>query len=87
MKFEQKGELSQGSSDLSRLQKRIGPIAYLLALLPSLQGIHDVIHASSLGKYISDPDHVIKHEPLQIKENPTYVSEPIRILGRMGKRA
>ena len=60
----------------------MGPVAYRLALPPSLQGTHDVFHVSSLRKYVSDPDHVIRYKPLQIEENLTYVEEPIRILER-----
>ena len=33
-----------------------------------------------------DPDHVIRYEPLQVKENLTYVEEPIRILEKTEKK-
>ena len=59
---------------------------YRLALPPSLQGIHDVFHVSSLRKYVPDPDHVIRYELLQVKENLTYIEEPIRILEKMEKK-
>jgi len=36
-------------------------------------------------KYIPDSNHVILYEPLQIKENLTYVEEPIQILKRGAK--
>jgi hypothetical protein len=35
--------------------KRIGPVAYQLALPPAMSGLHDVFHVSQLKKYISDP--------------------------------
>ena len=56
-----------------------------MTLPTSLRDIHDVFHVSNLQKYILDPHHVIHYEPLQIKENLTYVEEPIRILERMEK--
>jgi hypothetical protein len=40
-------------------------------LPPSLAGIHDVFHVSMLRKYIPDPSHVIKYEPLRIQKNLT----------------
>ena len=51
-----------------------------MALPPTLQGIHDVFHVSNLRRYTPDSAHVISHEPLQLKENLTYIEEPVRIL-------
>jgi len=65
-----------------KVLQRIWPVAYPLALPPTLHGIHDVFHASNLRQYIPDPDQVISYEPLQLKENLTYVEEPIQILER-----
>ena len=64
----------------------MGLVPYRLALPPSLQGIHDVFHISSFRKYVLDPDHVIRYKPLQVKENLTYVEEPIQILEKMEKK-
>jgi len=62
--------------------QKIGPVAYRLALPPMLQGIHDVFHLSQLRRYIPDPKHIISYEPLQLKENLTYMEEPIQIVDR-----
>jgi len=62
--------------------QRVGPVAYRLALPPTIQGIHDVFHVFQLRRYILDPQHVILFEPLQLKENLTYVEEPDRIIDR-----
>ena len=40
--------------------KRIGPLAYRLALPPEMVKIHNVFHISQLRKYTSDPSHVLK---------------------------
>jgi hypothetical protein len=37
---------------------RIGPVAYMLALLASMN-VHNVFHVSLLKKYVHDPNHVI----------------------------
>ncbi|KAE9588651.1 putative nucleotidyltransferase, Ribonuclease H [Lupinus albus] len=40
--------------------KRIGPVAYQIALPPLLSNLHNVFHVSQLRKYIGDPSHVIE---------------------------
>ena len=50
-----------------------------------MQGIHDVFHVSQLRRYIPDPGHVISYQPLQLRENLTYVEEPIQILERQDR--
>ena len=41
-----------------------------------------MFHVSTLRKYMHDPSHVIRYEPLQIQENLTYEERPIQILDR-----
>ena len=81
--FGQKGKLALGFIGPFEILYKIGPVAYRLALPPSLQGIHDVFHVSNQRKYIPALTHVIRYEPLQLRENLTYVEELIKILGRM----
>ena len=49
--------------------KRIGPVAYKLALPPALSGVYDVFHVSMLRKYITDPIHVIDYKLLQLNKD------------------
>ena len=60
--------------------ERLGPIAYRLALTPSLQGIHEVFHVSNLRKYIPDPDHIIEYGPVEIRSDLSFPEEHIWIL-------
>ena len=83
VRFGQKGKLTSRFIGSFKIAQRIGPVAYRLALPPSLQGIHDVFHVSNVRWYVPDLSHVIQYEPLQLKENLTYVEELVRILGRM----
>ncbi|KAL4016998.1 hypothetical protein IC575_024669 [Cucumis melo] len=62
--------------------ERIGPVAYRLALPPSLSTVHDVFHVSMLRKYVPDPSHVVDYEPLEIDENLSYVEQPVEVLAR-----
>jgi hypothetical protein len=81
-RFGKKGKLQPRFIGPFEILERVGPMAYRLALPPSIAGVHDVFHVSLLRKYVSDPTHVLEYEPLQIKENLTYVEEPVRIIDR-----
>jgi len=83
LRFGQKGKLTPRYIGPFEILQRVGPVAYRLALPPTLQGIHDVFHVSNLRRYVSDPTHVISHEPLHRKKNLSYIEEPIRLLERV----
>nr|KYP42680.1 Retrotransposable element Tf2 [Cajanus cajan] len=57
--------------------KRIGEVAYQIALPPSLSNLHSVFHVSQLRKYVHDPSHIIDN--IQLKDNLTYETVPLRI--------
>jgi len=82
LRFGKKAKLTPRYIGPFEILQKVGPVAYLLALPPNLQGIHDVFHVSQLLTYIPDPQHVISLEPRQLKENLTYVEEPNRIIDR-----
>ena len=56
------------------------PAAYRLALPSELAQIHDVFHVSMLRCYRSDPSHVITKQPIKVKDNLSYIEEPVQIL-------
>ena len=82
MRFQKKGKLSPRFVGPFKILKHIGKVAYELALLPTIVGVHNVFHVSMLRKYIPDPSHVLNYEPLKIKDNLTYEEVPIQILDR-----
>ena len=59
---------------------KIGDLAYRLALPPELSGVHNVFHVSMLKKYVPNPLHVLCHEPMEIREDATYVEKSIQII-------
>ena len=61
---------------------RVGPVAYKLKLPPELSRIHDTFHVLMLRKYIPDPSHVLREQPVQLKENLTYEETPVQIVDR-----
>ena len=60
----------------------MGPVAYKLKLPPELSRIHDTFHVSMLRKYIPDPSHMLRKQPVQLKENLTYEETPVQIVDR-----
>ncbi|XP_025982945.1 uncharacterized protein LOC114374314 [Glycine soja] len=68
-----------------QILKSVGPVAYQIALPSSLSNLHNVFHVSQLRKYIHDPSHVIKLDDVQVKENLTYETLPLRIEDRLTK--
>ncbi|XP_016200291.1 uncharacterized protein LOC107641309 [Arachis ipaensis] len=59
--------------------KRIGPVAYRIALPPYLSNLHDLFHVSQLRKYTPDASHVLEPEPIQVREDLTLPVIPVRI--------
>ena len=82
MRFGKNGRLSPRLFGPFETLKRIGKVAYELALPPTLAGVHNVFHVSMLTKYILGPSHVLNYEPLKIKDKLTYEEVPIQILDR-----
>ena len=82
MRFGKKGKLSPRYIGPFEVLRRIGEVAYELALPPSLGHIHNVFHVSYLRKYISDPSHIVDYEPIEIQENMQYEELPVEIVDR-----
>ncbi|KAL0551742.1 hypothetical protein IC582_010831 [Cucumis melo] len=82
LRFEKKGKLSPRFVEPFEILERIGPVAYRLALPPSLSAVHNVFHVSMLRKYVADPTNVVDFKPLQIYEDLSYEEQPVEILAR-----
>ena len=61
--------------------EQIGPIAYKLALPPSLSHIHNVFHVLVLHKYIPNIAHVLDWKNLQFMDGQIML-EPVLITQR-----
>ena len=69
-----------------QISERIGKVAYRVSLPPHLSNLHDVFHVSQLRKYVSVPSHVIPRDDVQVRDNLTIETLPVRIEGREVKR-
>ncbi|KAL0373239.1 UNVERIFIED_CONTAM: Transposon Ty3-G Gag-Pol polyprotein [Sesamum calycinum] len=86
LRFGKQGKLSPRYIGPYEIYKRIGPLAYWLALPAELSQIHNVFHVSMLRPYRSDPSHVIREPEVEISEELTYMEEPAEILDRSVKK-
>jgi len=66
--------------------EKIGAVAHRIALPPSLTNFHDVFHVSQLRKYVYDESHVIQVDELEVRNNLTVETWPVRVEDREVKR-
>jgi len=74
-------KLSPRFIGLYQISERIGTATYRVCLPPHLSNFHDVFHVSQLQKYVSDPSHVIPRYDVQVRDNLTVETLPVRIEG------
>jgi len=69
-----------------QILRRICVVAYEIALPPHLANLHNVFHVSQLRKYVADLSHVLESDDIQIREDLTVNTGPIRILDSQVKK-
>ena len=66
--------------------RKVGELAYELALPPSLDKVHNVFHVSMLKKYVRDPNHILPdYRELNVQPDATYEEKPMCILAKRDK--
>ncbi|GAV59945.1 Chromo domain-containing protein [Cephalotus follicularis] len=80
MRFSKKSKLSPRYVGPFEILERIGEVTYRLALPQSLSHVHTVFHVSLLRKYMANPSHVLRAEPIQVHEDLSYNEQPVEIL-------
>ena len=66
--------------------EKVGIVAYRTALPPSLSNLHDVFDVSQLRKYVYDAFHVTQVDDLEVRDNLTVETWPVRIEDHEVKR-
>ena len=66
LRFFKKGKLSPRFIRPYEILKRIGPVAYRLALPPELAKFHNVFHVSMLQRYRYDESHIFPVQDVQV---------------------
>ena len=85
LRFGRRGKLRPRYIGPYEIIARVGPVAYRLDLPPELSKVHNVFHVSMLRKYIPDPSHVLRDQPVELKDNLTYKEQPMQIVDRREK--
>ena len=80
IRFGKRGKLAQRYIGPFEILKRVGTVAYRLALPPSLSSIHEVFHVSMLRKYTPDPTHVVNWGEIIVDTDGTFKEGPVRIM-------
>ncbi|XP_070029179.1 uncharacterized protein [Nicotiana sylvestris] len=79
MRFEKKCKLSPRFIDPFEVLRRVGEVAYKLALPPSLSGVHLVFRLSMLRRYQANKSHVLDFSTVQLDESLSSEEEPVVI--------
>ncbi|KAM6579646.1 hypothetical protein CsatA_003420 [Cannabis sativa] len=83
--FGKKGKLCPRFIGPFEILKKVGLVAYRLALPPTLLAVHNIFDISMLRKYVSDPTHVLSYETLELEPNLSYEEQPVQTLDRKDK--
>ncbi|XP_058748668.1 uncharacterized protein LOC131621657 [Vicia villosa] len=70
-----------------QILKRVGEVAYKVALLLSLSNLHYVFHVSQLQKCVANLSHVIQMNDVQVIDNLTVEASPLQIDDREVKHS
>ena len=81
-RFSKKGKLSPRYIGPFEFLDRVGATTYHLELPVNLSRLHNVFHVYMLKKYLHDPSHVLSSDPIDLREDLSYVEEPVRIIDR-----
>ena len=74
------GKLSPRFIGPFEILERVSTVAYQLALLPSMSGVHEVFHVSMLQKYTPDPAHVVDWGQIEVDMDGTFEEGLVCIL-------
>ena len=78
--FSKCGKLSPRFIGPFEILKRVGTVAYQLALPPSMSSIHEVFHVPMLRRYTPDPAHVVDWGEIEVDTDGTFQEGPVCIM-------
>ena len=80
VRFGKRGKLLPRFIGPFEILKRVGIVAYQLALSPSMSGVHEVFHVSMLRRYALDPGHVVDWGEIEVDTDVTFEEGPVCIM-------
>ncbi|XP_070039720.1 uncharacterized protein [Nicotiana tomentosiformis] len=82
MRFGKKSKLIPRYIGPFEVHKKVGEVAYKIALPPSLSSVHPVFHGSILQKYHGEPSYVLVFRTIRLDGDLTYDVEPVANVDR-----
>ncbi|XP_059315835.1 uncharacterized protein LOC132066556 [Lycium ferocissimum] len=86
MTFGKRGKLSPRYIGPFKILRRVGYVAYELALPPGLSGVHPIFYVSILKRYYLDESYIVRWDSVLLDENLSYEEDTIAILDRQVKK-
>ena len=80
MRFGRRGKLIPRYIGPFEILRRIGNVAYELALPPAFSAMHPIFHVSMLRQYIPDKSHVLQYDIVELDDRLTFIEKPVAIL-------
>ena len=80
VRFGKRGKLSLRFIWPFEILEKVGVVAYRLALLPSMSGVHEVFHVSILRRYTPDLAHVVDWGEIEVDTDGTFEEGPVCIV-------
>ena len=80
VRFGKRRKLSPRFIGSFEILERMYTVAYRLALLPSMSGVHEVFHVSMLRRYTPDPAYVVDWGEIEVDTDETFKEGPVCIL-------
>ena len=80
VRFGKREKLSLRFVGSFEILERVGTVAYRLALLPSMSGVHEVFHVSMLRRYTPDLAHVVDWGEIEVDTDGTFEEGPVCII-------
>ena len=86
LRFGKRGKLAPRFVGPYEILKKVGPVAFELALPPDFPPVHPVFHVSLMRPYVHDPSHVLGYQSIPLSANLTFEEQPVQIVDRQTKR-
>ena len=62
--------------------RRMGAVAYEVALPPDFPPVHPIFHVSLLKKYVKDHSHISQYQTVALSSDMTFEARPTQIVDR-----
>ena len=72
VRFGKRGKVSPRFVGPFEILERVGTVAYHLALLPRMSGVHEVFHVSMLQRYTPNPAHAVDWGEIEVDTDGTF---------------